>query len=273
MTDAAPIDVAALRTALVDPGVLASVEHHETIASTNLRAAELGREGAAALALVLAEHQSAGRGRQGRVWESPARRNFYGSLLLRPELAPASVPPITLVAAVAVTDSIRACGVAGAGIKWPNDVLFAGRKVAGVLTEMEAGPAGVAFVVVGIGVNLNLQPEEIAPELVGRATSLAIESGRPVDRTRFAESLAVAFERRLAMFLRGGFAALRADYEALHILQGRDVEAQGGVSLRGRVVGVDDTGALLLETAQGREAVHAGEVTLTGSYDTLFRAG
>lgn len=264
-----PIDATALRAALVESGVLASVEHHETIDSTNLRAAELGRAGAPPMGLVVAEFQSAGRGRQGRVWESPARRNFYGSFLLRPDLEPAAVPPITLAAGLAVVDATLACGVIGAGIKWPNDVLIAGRKVAGILTEMEAGPSGVAFVVVGIGVNLNLRPEEIPPELVGRATSLAIESDQEVDRTRFVECLARALQSRLTAFRHDGFAALRAEYEALHILQGREVEVAGGATLRGRVAGVADNGALLVETAHGRVAVHAGEVTLAGNYKSL----
>lgn len=271
MSQGLPIDAAALRVALVDSDLLASVEHHETIDSTNRRAAELGRADAAAIALIVAEHQSAGRGRQGRVWESPARRNFYGSFLLRPELEPAAVPPITLVAALAVVDAALACGVVGAGIKWPNDILFFGRKAAGILTEMETGPSGVAFVVVGIGVNLNLQPTEIAPDLVGRATSLAIESGQEMDRTHFVECLAGALASRLDAFRQGGFAVLRTDYEALHILQGREVKVTGGAAPRGRVAGVDDAGALLLDTARGRVAVHAGEVTLAANYDSLAR--
>lgn len=266
MSEAQEIRVEELRSSFVADGMLAGIEHHETIDSTNLRAAKLGREGVAAPTLVLAEHQSAGRGRQGRSWDSPPRRNFYGSFLLRPKVAPADVPPMTLVAAIAVAEAIEALEVPGAGIKWPNDIVLGGKKAAGILTEMETDPEGVAFVVVGIGVNLNLREDEVSPELRGKATSLRMVSGSSLDRTRFVAELVQTLAARLEVFDRAGFAALRDDYESRHVLDGEEVEVQGGSTLRGRVVGVDERGALLLRTQEGIEAVHAGEVSLSQMY-------
>lgn len=262
----AVFDPAALRARCVGKGALAEFEHHERIDSTNRRAAELGREGATAPVLVLAEEQTAGRGRQGRSWESPRSENFYGSFLLRPDIPAARIPPLTLVAALAVRDAIDAVGVAQAGIKWPNDLLLGGRKTAGILTEMEIGADGVAFVVVGIGVNLNLAPGEIPPELREKATSLAIESGQAVDRAAFAEALCRSLLARMARFEREGFEPFLSEYEQHHILAGQEVEIVGGEGGRGRVVGVDAGGALLLDTATGRRALHAGEVSLSTAY-------
>ena len=267
--DDLPIDVGPLRESLLRDGRLVEWEHHETIDSTNRRAALLGRDGLAGPMLVTAEHQSAGRGRQGRVWESPANRNFYGSFVLRPDVAQADLAPITLVAALAVADAIRAMGFAEAAIKWPNDLLLGGRKVAGILTELDNLADGGFFVVVGIGVNLNLWEEDFPPELRAKAGSLAWHGGRPVDRSAFVEGLTQSFLDRIRAFEQQGFAGLRGEYEQRHALQGKEVRVDGGEGCSGRVLGVDDAGALLLATAQGQRAIHAGEVTLAGNYEAL----
>lgn len=267
--DDLPIDVGALRERLLSDGHLAAWEHHETIDSTNQRAAALGREGLSGPALITAEHQSAGRGRQGRVWESPAYRNFCGSFVLQPKVDQAHLAPITLVAALAVSDAIAGAGCPDVRIKWPNDLLLGSRKVAGILTELDTSRGGDFFVVVGIGVNLNLGETDFPAELRSKAGSLAWHGGHPIDRSAFVEGLTDAFFDRISLFEREGFAALRPDYEIRHALQGREVRVDGGEGYEGRVVGVDDAGALLLATAQGPRAVHAGEVSLSGSYESL----
>lgn len=264
-----PIEVGPLRERLLGDGRLVEWEHHDTIDSTNQRAATRGREGLAGPALFTAEHQSAGRGRQGRVWESPANRNFYGSFMLQPKVEQAHLAPITLVTALAVADAIASAGFPDAAIKWPNDILLGGRKVAGILTELDTAANGNNFVVVGIGVNLNLREEDFPPELRSKAGSLAWHGGHPVDRSAFVEALAQAFLDRVDQFEKLGFAALRPDYEKRHVLQGREVRVDGGEGSEGRVLGVDDAGALLLATAQGPRAIHAGEVSLSGAYDSL----
>jgi len=251
--------------------------------STNSDALVLGRQGAPEGSVVLAETQTEGRGRLGRQWESARGVNLYLSLLLRPPIVPAAAPQLSLVAGVAVAETLAAEGAA-CGIKWPNDVVLGGgrdasgasiplRKIAGILTEIEAEADRVSFVVVGIGVNVNSTQEHFSPALAGRATSLFLETGRKLDRTALAARLLWRLEGAYEAFLTHGFAALAPRWRALSVLEGRPVEVSGigrdsGDVSRGTCVGIDGDGALLLETAPGRVCrVLAGDVTVQGGYD------
>jgi BirA family biotin operon repressor/biotin-[acetyl-CoA-carboxylase] ligase len=237
------------------------IEWRAEIDSTQRLARELARAGAEEGTCVIAEAQSAGRGRLGRTWHSPPGTNLYCSVVLRPPLAPAAVPQLALVAGVAVAAAVAETTTLPAEIKWPNDVLVGGRKVAGILTELEAELERVRFVIVGIGVNLNTTA--FPAELADRATSLALAIGRPVDRAAFTGRLLAALEERYGRFLAGGFAAVRAEWEARSALTGRTVRVQGPEgAVAGRVLGVDDAGALRLLTAAGEQRIVAGEVTL-----------
>jgi BirA family biotin operon repressor/biotin-[acetyl-CoA-carboxylase] ligase len=243
------------------------IVHRDEVDSTNRLASELARDGAPEGTVVIAESQTAGRGRLGRTWESPSHLNLYLSMVLRPGLAPVHITPIALVAAIGVVEAIRDTSGLGAAIKWPNDVLLSGRKVAGILTEMDAEADRVRFVVLGIGVNLNASSRDFPPELRRKASSLRIATRRRVDRVQFTAALIRALESRYDTFLAGGFRALRPVYESHHSLVGRRVRAEEG-RISGTVLGVDDAGALLLDTPEGRRAVAAGEVSLHGSYRT-----
>lgn len=247
------------------------IVHRTTIDSTNRLAAELARGGAAEGTTVVAEQQTAGRGRLGRTWVSPASVNLYASIVLKPRIPPLEVPRLTLVAGLAVAEAIRDSGPFDPRIKWPNDVLLDGRKVAGILTELEAEADRVRFVIVGIGVNLNAMKGDFPPELRTKATSLALASGAPVDRAAFAGRLLTRLEAAYAAFLDGGFAALRHRYEELHGLVGLAVTIDGTPPLAGTVRGVDDGGALLVESAGAIERVVSGEVTLRNAYRKLRR--
>lgn len=153
------------------------VEAHEAIGSTNERAKELARQGAPEGLLVTAEQQTAGKGRLGRPWQTPAGRALALSLLLRPLIPPTLAPRLTLVAAVAVAEAVRAETGLPVGIKWPNDLQVAGRKLCGILTEMEAEIEQVRFVVLGIGLNVNQTVAEFPPELRETATSVRLAIG------------------------------------------------------------------------------------------------
>jgi len=231
--------------------------------STQRVARELARDGAEEGTCVIAEAQTAGRGRLGRTWHSPAGLNLYTSIVLRPRAEPTVVPQLALVAGIAVAAAIRAETSLPAQLKWPNDVLIDGRKVAGILTEMEAEVERVRFVIAGIGVNVNAPARAFPPELRASATSLAIASGHRVDRAAVTARLLAELEERVARFATGGFAALRAEWEALSCLTGRTVTvtaADGQTT--GTVRGIDDDGALRLATPSGEARVVAGEVTL-----------
>jgi BirA family biotin operon repressor/biotin-[acetyl-CoA-carboxylase] ligase len=216
--------------------------------------------------VVLAEAQSAGRGRLGRTWHSPRGKNLYCSIVLRPALSPSTVPQLALVAGLAAARAIETLGLRPA-IKWPNDVLLDGRKAVGIITEMEAELDRVHVVIVGIGVNVNGAAADFPPYLRETATSLAIAAGRPIDRVRFAAALIDALDADYRRFVAAGFAVLRADWEQRSALAGRAVTvrwADGEVA--GTVAGIDDDGALRLVDATGTSRrVLAGEVTLRPS--------
>lgn len=236
--------------------------------STNSDAVELGRRGAPEGTVVIADSQTAGRGRLGRTWVSRPGLNLYLSVLLRPEIPPAKAPQLALVAGLAVAEAFEREGL-GASIKWPNDVLLAGRKACGVLTELEAEADRTRFVVVGIGVNLNSTRDDFPPELRDTATSAKLAGGRDVHRARFAATLLQRLEECYARFLAVGFGGLVRDWDKRSALVGRDLTVDGPDGrVTGRYAGVDADGALLLDEPGGGRArrVLAGDVTLTGGH-------
>lgn len=247
-----------------------SLACREVTGSTNSDAAELGRGGAPEGSVVVADAQTAGRGRLGRSWVSEPGLNLYLSVLLRPEILPSEAPQLSLVAGVAVAAALESVGVRPQ-IKWPNDVLLGGRKVCGILTEIEAEADRVSFVVVGLGVNLNSRLHDFPEELHDKATSLRIESGEAVDRAPVAARVLGELERYYALFRDGGFAAVAPEWERRTALVGRELTVSGaGEVVTGMYAGVDTDGALLLDasdTKGGVRRVLAGDVTVIGGYD------
>lgn len=234
---------------------------HAELPSTNDLAKRLAEEGAAHGEVVLAERQTAGRGRRGRAWASPAGKNLYFSAVLRPEeLPPQRAPEVTLVAAVALCHAIRQAGVE-AGIKWPNDILAGGRKVCGILTEMAAETDRVQWIVLGVGVNLNAGPEDFPEELRRSATSLAVERRQPVPRALFAAAALGLLEEWLDRFELEGFAGVRDEWRVLSETLGRQVRVQlDGRELTGVAEDIDEEGALLVRTEHTVERVLSGDV-------------
>jgi BirA family biotin operon repressor/biotin-[acetyl-CoA-carboxylase] ligase len=243
-----------------------TVEAHAQIGSTNERAKELGRVGAPEGLLVVAEEQTAGKGRLGRSWSTPPGRALALSLLLRPAIAPIEAPRLTLVAAVAVAEAVRAETGLDVGIKWPNDLYVDGRKLCGILTELEAEIERVRFVVLGIGLNVNQAEAEFPPDIRETATSLRREAGRPFDRRSLLRAILARLEARYAQFLAGEWPALRAAWRSLSVTLGRPVRvvpASGEPAWEGEALDVDGEGALLVRRPDGSvERVVAGEVSI-----------
>lgn len=238
-----------------------AVEHYATIGSTNDRArealADAGGEGLA----VVADHQSAGRGRRGRTWLSPPGRNLMASVALRPRLEQARAGLLGIAAAVAVRDACAAAVPGRAiGLRWPNDVVSAERrKVAGLLVETTLVGERVMDAVIGVGINVNWRRAEMPAEIAERGTSLADLAGTEIDRVALLAGLLERLDREIGRLEEGASPADR--FREASVLDGREVQVDVGEErLDGTVAGIADDGALLLDTAAGRIALSVGEV-------------
>jgi BirA family biotin operon repressor/biotin-[acetyl-CoA-carboxylase] ligase len=227
-----------------------TVEYHDRIGSTNDRGRELAESGAADV-VVLADEQTGGRGRRSREWSSPSG-GVWMSVVCRPEVQPDQVSLLTFAVAVAVTEAVRDAGV-DAAIKWPNDVVVPGdddRKLAGILTEAGGGTDHPSWVVIGTGINANVDPEALPPA----ATSVSTAVG-PVDRREIVQQVLETFEN-----LRGEPETVRARWRELAATLSRRVRVETRrETVRGEAVDVTATGALVVDTGAERVVVHTGD--------------
>lgn len=232
----------------------------DEIDSTNaeaLRAIERGQE---APFLVLAERQSAGRGRRGRAWVSPFAENLYYSLVLRIEGGMRQLEGLSLVVGLAVLQTLREQGVANAGLKWPNDVLVGTHKIAGILLELVGDPADVCHVVLGIGINANMRA---SADVDQDWTSIQLSNGKPVDRNVLVAQLNLKLQHYLALHRASGFSAIAQEWEQNHLWQGRAVSLIAGANqVDGIVLGIDQQGALRLKVGEVEKHFSGGELSL-----------
>ena len=238
------------------------IHHFQTIPSTNTEAYQLALRGAPEGEIVIAESQEKGRGRLGRHWVSPPFLNLYLSVILRPEIPPSQASLITLMAAVAVAEAIERFSGLHPVIKWPNDILVENRKVAGLLNEIHSETDRIHFVILGIGVNLNMEKELLPKEIRGLATSLKMETGKSVSRKEFVPCLLGALEKWYTLFLREGGKPVLDAWREKARLKGKPVKVTSfGETLLGRAVDIDAEGRLILETEKGeRKRIVAGDV-------------
>jgi BirA family biotin operon repressor/biotin-[acetyl-CoA-carboxylase] ligase len=252
----------AIQAGLACRRIACLVRCFETTDSTNLQTCRLGDEGDPEGLVVIADRQSSGKGRMGRHWESPGGVNLYASILLRPPIPPFEAPRLTFLSAVAVCRAITRCTGLQPTVKWPNDVLLNGAKVAGLLNEMSSETDRVHYVVLGIGVNLNMRQEQFPAELRYPATSLALASGRPVSRLEFTRALLQETDTLYLTYLEEGSAPILAAWTELCDLVGKLVHADcNHLQVEGIMIGLAEDGALLVRTATGKiESIYAGDV-------------
>jgi BirA family biotin operon repressor/biotin-[acetyl-CoA-carboxylase] ligase len=237
------------------------IEFHEEVESTNTEALRLALEGAPEGTVVMADAQSVGRGRLDRIWESPPSKNLYLSVVLRPDIPAASASLIPLMTGVAVAEAVSQYCPGRVRLKWPNDVLVGGKKICGMLTEMRTRGDRVHFLIVGIGLNVNMRKLDFPRELRETATSLRIETECDIERLDAAVRLFEHAERWYRVFLNGGEPAVRETWLRYADIVGRRVEVVFGQAVqRGTVSGLDASGALLLEGEAGVQQVLAGDV-------------
>ena len=243
------------------------IKYFSRIDSTNQYAKRIAEEGAPDGTLIIADEQTAGKGRSGRTWVTPPSEAIAFTLLLRPKLSPDRISMVTLVMGLAVVNAVNALYDVNAGIKWPNDVVIGGRKLCGILTEMSAEVRQVNHIVIGVGINANLTsfPEEIK-EI---ATSLKLEVGHAVNRAELIARVMTEFERLYAGFeAQGDLGPVMQEYNDLCLNTGNKVRVlDPNGEYTGISRGINSMGELLVETEDGQmREVYAGEVSVRGIY-------
>lgn len=231
---------------------------YESLDSTNDAVFKLGEEGLPEGAVVFAEEQKKGRGRLGRTWESPKGRSVLFSYLLRPNFTPSQISRITLVTALSIARALKTLTGVDVGIKWPNDILFEGKKLCGILTEMSAETDRIKFVVVGAGINLNSRPEELPPG----ATSIFAVSGKKVDRIQLCQVLLREIEKDYLRLKKVDFSEIAREWEENSVTTGKRVVAKLlDRKIEGQAVGIDQDGALWIRKDNGiQERVLSGDI-------------
>jgi BirA family biotin operon repressor/biotin-[acetyl-CoA-carboxylase] ligase len=240
------------------------IQVFEQTTSTNDVMEKLARDGVKEGVVVFAESQTRGRGRLGRKWISPARKGLWFSVLLRPDLRPQEATQMTVASATALRRAIAAETGLKPEIKWPNDILTGGKKVAGILTEMSAELDHVRHIILGIGVDVNLDAGELPAELRKTATSLKIETGEMISRADLAVAILRELDFDYARICGGEFPAVADEWESGCITIGKNVTVHiGDRKIRGRAESLDDDGALRLRTEHGHlERIIGGDVIL-----------
>lgn len=232
-----------------------SIHCFDEVDSTQNVAHRLVQDGAPEGTLVLAERQTAGRGRLGRHWHSPKGKGIYMSLVVKPAIPLHLTPHLTLLAAVALCRAIRrVVPEVSPGIKWPNDLLIGGKKISGILLESSAENEQLQYIVTGVGISCNLLPEDYPEELADKATSLLIESGRRISRAVLIAEFLVQVEELYGLYLTQGFSPIRTLWEASAVTLGRTVRsADTSGPFEGTAIGLNEWGGLILRLEDGAE--------------------
>lgn len=243
-----------------------NILHFDSIASTNLKAKELAEKGEAHGSVVISEEQTLGRGRLGRQWLSPKYKGIWFSIILRPKTEPINIPKITQVAAASIVNSLANLNI-DAYIKWPNDIIVNHKKVCGILTEMSGELNRVNYVVLGMGVNANLDPSDFNEDISLKATSLKIETGHSIDRKLFISSILNEFEK-----LYEEFSKYNTVNKSLEICKkqsavlGKNIKIISGGSISyAKAVDIQKSGELKVEYPDGStDDLISGEISIRG---------
>lgn len=257
------LDPAAVRAALGAAAPRFALEVFDRVDSTNTELLRRAAAGAPSGTVIAAEWQTAGRGRRGRVWHALPGAALTFSLLWRFEQGAGFLAGLSLAAGVAMMRALELHGVAGAGLKWPNDVLWRGRKLAGILIEMQGDMLGPSAAVIGIGLNCRLPPA-LLERIDQPAVDLTAAAGAAPERSRLLATLLLELDRAFTVFAREGFAPFREDWQRYDVYRDQPVKVAlpDGSVVNGAAAGVADNGALLLATNAGQLRFHSGDVSL-----------
>ena len=238
------------------------IVHFDKVSSSNDEAKKLALQGAPDGTVIVAEEQTGGKGRLSRGWFSPKYKGIWFSMLLRPTFLPQEAPKCTLMTAVALTRAIRKFGV-DVGIKWPNDILYNGKKLDGTLTEMNAEMERIHYVIIGTGLNVNILPEDFPEELRDIGISLQSIKGERLARVPLFAEILNAMDELYCEVLEHGFSKVLDEWRKYSVTLGREINVIGvKETYAGVAADIDEDGALLVDTPKGRTRVLAGDVSI-----------
>jgi BirA family biotin operon repressor/biotin-[acetyl-CoA-carboxylase] ligase len=222
----------------------------ESTDSTQKEAHRLAQEQFKEGTVVIAEEQTSGRGRMTRAWHSPKYTGIWMSVILKPSLPPYKAPQFTLITAVAIVEAIQEVSGLQPEIKWPNDILLNGKKITGILTELQANADQILSLIIGIGINVN--QKDFPDELKDIATSLAIEKGEPVSRSQLVQAILKKMEHYYEVYIEEGFAEIKTRWETHAISIGKQIIARTiTADIKGKALGITEEGVLQLQDEQG----------------------
>ena len=252
-------------------GIITEVKYYDETYSTNNEAKRQAEKNAQDGTLFITECQTGGRGRRGKTWISPAGTGIWMSLLLRPDITPASASMLTIVAAMAMQKAIAQVAAedghkVDSGIKWPNDIVLNNKKICGILTEMSAEMDYIHYVVIGIGVNVNTT--DFDDSIKDMASSLYEQTGKRIKRSSIVAAFSMWFAVYYDEFIKTrNLAGIKEQYNSMLINMGRDVKAiYPDREIVGKAIGINDEGELIIRTDKGEEIVRTGEVSVRGLY-------
>jgi len=229
--------------------------------STNIQAFRIAEGGAAEGSIIIAESQTGGKGRLGRKWISPSGKNLYLSMIIRPQIPVINAPRLTIVTAAALSETLDSIGVSAHKIKWPNDMLFDGKKLSGILAEMKGDGSTINFIIIGVGVNINSTADNYPDEIKDSVISLKEITGSEVDRIKFLNSFLLHFEKNYLDFLQGRFPEIIDKW----IIKSEIINQKINVTdynntFTGIVTGITPDGNLILKTGNGTCYVSSGDI-------------
>ncbi len=250
----------------LDTQIVGVEMHYEpSVDSTNRVAKALAYHGAKDGTIVVAEEQTGGKGRRERNFYSPRGKGIWFSVILRPKILPKDAPQLTLMTAVAVAEAMNRFKLKPE-IKWPNDLLFDGRKIVGILTEMTGEIGRITYVVVGVGINVNFRREDFPEEIRPVAASLSEMSGEELSRVQILRAVLEEFDKLYREVNANGFDEILKRWRKYNVTLGKNIRVvsaiEDGENFEGKAVDIDKDGALIVETPEGLRTVYAGDVSI-----------
>lgn len=241
-----------------------NIHFEEAVASTQKIAQSLANDGVPEGTIVVADQQTKGRGRMARAWHSPSGTGIWMSMIIRPNIPVNTTPQLTLLTAVAIVQAIEELTPLKPDIKWPNDIMINGKKIVGILTELQAEADQVHSVIIGTGINVNQKKEQFPEDLQNIATSILIETGEAWERAQFIQTILFKFEGLYSIFLSQGFKPIKLLWEGYAISINKKMIARTlKGTVEGRAIGIDDDGVLLIETEdRSIERIYSADIEL-----------